>query len=116
MAKLIRVETDYRFYAVELTDEQLERYNSGDEGYDEVMDEVCDDFEFTTTESVSYEGDMMMSLYEYLGRAAGGQLGSEVFRAAKSQNVPYDQQMVSTKTYSGKVMLYPRTFLQKYFG
>jgi len=47
MAKLIRVETDYRFYAVELTDEQLERYNSGDEGYDEVMDEVCDDFEFT---------------------------------------------------------------------
>ena len=47
MAKLIRVETDYRFYAVELTDDQLERYNSGDEGYDEVMDEVCDDFEFT---------------------------------------------------------------------
>lgn len=71
---------------------------------------------YTTTESVSYEGDQMMSLYEYLGRAAGGQLGSEVFRAAKSQNVPYDQQMVSTKTYSGKVMLYPRTFLQKYFG
>jgi hypothetical protein len=47
MAKLVRVETDYRFYVVELTDEQLERYNSGDEGYDEVMDEVCDDFEFT---------------------------------------------------------------------
>ena len=47
MAKLVRVETDYRFYVVELTDEQLERYNSGDEGYDEVIDEVCDDFEFT---------------------------------------------------------------------
>jgi len=47
MAKLIRVETDYRFYEVELTDEQVERYNSSDEGYDEVMDEVCDDFEFT---------------------------------------------------------------------
>lgn len=47
MAKLIRCETDYRFYEVELTDEQLERYNSGDEGQDEVMDEVCDDFEFT---------------------------------------------------------------------
>lgn len=47
MAKLVRVETDYRFYVVELTDEQLERYNSGDEGYDEVMDEVCDEFEFT---------------------------------------------------------------------
>ena len=47
MAKLVRVETDYRFYVVELTDEQLERYNSGDEGSDEVMEEVEDDFEFT---------------------------------------------------------------------
>ena len=47
MAKLIRVETDYRFYAVDLTDEQLERYKSGDDGADEVMDEVVDDFEFT---------------------------------------------------------------------
>ena len=47
MAKLIRVETDYRFYAVDLTDEQLERYKSGDDGADEVMDEVVDNFEFT---------------------------------------------------------------------
>lgn len=46
MAKLIRVETDYRYYAVELTDEQLERYNSGDEGQDEVMDEVYEEMEF----------------------------------------------------------------------
>ena len=46
MAKLIRVETDYRFYAVELTDEQLERYSSGDEGQDEVMDEVYEEMEF----------------------------------------------------------------------
>ena len=47
MAKLVRVETDYRFYVAELTDEQLQRYKSSDEGADEVMDEVCDDFEFT---------------------------------------------------------------------
>ena len=46
MAKLIRVETDYRYYAVELTDEQLERYNSGEDGQDEVMDEVYDEMEF----------------------------------------------------------------------
>ena len=46
MAKLIRVETDYRFYAVELTDEQLERYNSGDDGQDEVMEEVYEEMEF----------------------------------------------------------------------
>jgi len=48
MAKLVRVETDYRFYVVELTDEQLSKYKSGDDDLvDEVMDEVCDDFEFT---------------------------------------------------------------------
>jgi hypothetical protein len=48
MAKMVRVETDYRFYVVEMTDEQVERYNSGDEGYDEVMDELMDmDWEFT---------------------------------------------------------------------
>lgn len=47
MAKLVRVETDYRYYVVELTDEQLKRYESGEEGQDEVMDEVVDDFEFT---------------------------------------------------------------------
>ena len=46
MAKLIRVETDYRFYAVELTDEQLELWNRSDAGQDEVMDEVMDDMEF----------------------------------------------------------------------
>jgi len=47
MAKMIRVETDYRFYAVEMTDEQLERYKSGDDGADEVMDELMDmDWEF----------------------------------------------------------------------
>jgi len=48
MAKLIKVETDYRFYAVELTDDQLKRYNSEDDDLmDEVMDEVYEDFEFT---------------------------------------------------------------------
>jgi hypothetical protein len=48
MAKMVRVETDYRFYVVEMTDEQVERYNSGDEGYDEVMDELMDmEWEFT---------------------------------------------------------------------
>ena len=46
MAKLIRVETDYRFYAVELTDEQLELWNHSEEAQDEIMDEVYDDFEF----------------------------------------------------------------------
>ena len=45
---MVRVETDYRFYVVEMTDEQVERYNSGDDGADEVMEELMDmDWEFT---------------------------------------------------------------------
>jgi len=48
MAKLVKLETEYRFYVVELTDEQLERYKSDDDDLmDEVMDEVYEDFEFT---------------------------------------------------------------------
>lgn len=47
MPKLIRVETDYRFYEVELTEEQVLRYKSGDEQADDVIDEVIDDMEFT---------------------------------------------------------------------
>lgn len=47
MAKLVRMETDYRFYVAELTDEQLKRFQESDEGYDEVMEEVEDNFEFT---------------------------------------------------------------------
>ena len=48
MAKMVRIETDYRFYVVEMTDEQVERYNSGDDGADEVMEELMDmDWEFT---------------------------------------------------------------------
>ena len=48
MAKLVRVETDYRFYVVELTDEQLKRYNTDDDDLkDEVMEEVYDEMEFT---------------------------------------------------------------------
>ena len=48
MAKLVKCETDYRYYAVELTEEQLERFNSGeDDLMDEVVEEVYDDFEPT---------------------------------------------------------------------
>lgn len=49
MAKLIRVETDYRYYAVELTEEQLRRAQASDEGFDEVYEEVCDNMENVRT-------------------------------------------------------------------
>ena len=50
MAKLIRCETDYRFYAVELTDEQFKLYKEKEDVFwedDEMQDELRDEMEFT---------------------------------------------------------------------
>ncbi len=50
MAKLIRVETDYRFYAVELTEEQYKLYKEDEDAFwdnDEMQDELMDEMEFT---------------------------------------------------------------------
>ena len=59
--------------------------------------------------------DKMMSLFEYLGKAAGTDLGKKVYLAARAKNVNYSQQKVSTKTYTGDVMTYPESFLGEYF-
>jgi hypothetical protein len=55
------------------------------------------------------------SLYEYLGRRAGMDLGQQVFKAAKEQKIRCKTQEVNQGGYSGKVMCYPRTFLKSYF-
>ena len=50
MAKLIRCETDYRFYAVELTDEQFKLDKETEDVLwedDEMQDELRDEMEFT---------------------------------------------------------------------
>ena len=56
MAKIIKYETDVRIYEVEITDEQLQRLKESDEGYDDVLDEVCDMFEYVNTkDKTDYE-------------------------------------------------------------
>ena len=59
--------------------------------------------------------DKMMSLFEYLGKPAGGDLGKKVYLAARAKNVNHSQREVSTRTYTGMVMLYPKSFLEEYF-
>lgn len=59
-----------------------------------------------------------VSLYEYLGRAAGMDLGMEVYKAFKRE-YPKEEppfRPVSNKKYKGGVRLYPREFLDRYFG
>ena len=59
---------------------------------------------------------MMMSLLDYLGRPAGSELCQRVAAAAARNKVKYETRHVSTRTYTGDVMLYPKNFLDQFFG
>ncbi len=58
----------------------------------------------------------LMSLYDYLGKAAGIKLGEEVNKVAQLKNIPARTRNISNLKYSGTVMLYPKWFLDEYFG
>ena len=57
----------------------------------------------------------MISLYDYLGRAAGPELGQQVAQAAAKKQVKFQTRYVEQGGYIGDVMLYPRSFLDLYF-
>ena len=57
----------------------------------------------------------MMSLYDYLGHAAGSDLGKQVAYAAAKAGVVTETRQVSNPVYKGPVMLYPKSFLDLYF-
>ena len=56
-----------------------------------------------------------ISLYDYLGHAAGADLGQQVAFAAAKAGVVTETRQVSNPVYKGPVMLYPRSFLDLYF-
>ena len=58
----------------------------------------------------------LMSLYDYLGKAAGLKLGEEVNKAAQLRDIPARTRQINNPKYEGKVMLYPKWFLDEYFG
>ena len=58
----------------------------------------------------------MKSLYEYLGRAAGSELGKAVAAAAAKAKVKIDSHEVSNPKYTGTILKYPVSFLNEYFG
>jgi hypothetical protein len=61
-------------------------------------------------ENLSY-----VSLYEFLGRPAGGDLGKQVYTHAKKIGVKTQTRDIANPIYNGKVMLYPIGFLTDYF-
>ena len=56
-----------------------------------------------------------VSLYDFLGKAAGTELGKEVYDASVKEKEPVNVREIKTKRYNGKVMLYRKEFLNKYF-
>jgi len=56
-----------------------------------------------------------VSLYDYLGHAAGTELGQEVATAARKAGVKGEIREVSNPKYRGPVMLWPKAFLDLYF-
>jgi len=67
----------------------------------------------TTTMDKSLD---MMSLYDYLGHAAGPNLGKAVASSAAKQKIKIETRDVSNRKYSGPIMLYPKYFLDSYFN
>ena len=57
----------------------------------------------------------MVSLYDFLGHAAGVELGAAVYSVARRTREKVDIRMVETRKYRGKVMLYRKAFLTEYF-
>jgi hypothetical protein len=57
----------------------------------------------------------MVSLFDFLGHAAGAALGAAVYGVANRTREKVDIRIIETKTYKGKVMLYRKAFLNDYF-
>ena len=57
----------------------------------------------------------MVSLYDYLGYAAGPELGKRVAGYAKLKHITPEKRFVSNPKYTGEVLLYPEEFLNEYF-
>jgi len=57
----------------------------------------------------------MLSLYDYLGKAAGEKLGKEVWEVAAQAGIKTEMREISNPKYTGKVVLYPKNFLDFYF-
>ena len=57
----------------------------------------------------------MISLFDYLGRAAGSELGKKVNDYSQIRGAQVSQRYVENPVYKGKIMLYTREFLDEFF-
>lgn len=59
--------------------------------------------------------NQLMSLYDYLGKAAGAELGKKVNAAAIKAGLPRKTREVSNPKYTGRIFTYPKDFLDAFF-
>ena len=75
----------------------------------------CINPEINSVPNIKTENMDMISLYDYLGHAAGPDLGKQVASAAAKAGVKHEMREVNHKGWNGPIMLYPRAFLDLYF-
>ena len=56
-----------------------------------------------------------LSLFDFLGKAAGEKLGKEVKQEADKQEILTQTREISNPKYTGIIYLYPKEFLEFYF-
>ena len=76
----------------------------------------CINPEINSVPNIKTENMKMISLYDYLGHAAGSDLGKKVAYAASKAGIKSEIREVSHVGYKGPIMLYPETFLDNFFG
>jgi hypothetical protein len=57
----------------------------------------------------------MMSLYDYLGKAAGAELGAKVAAYAQLRKQKFTQKDLDHPGYTGKIQMYTKEFIEEYF-
>jgi hypothetical protein len=62
------------------------------------------------------ERETFLSLYDYLCKAAGPELGRKVAAAASKLRLRLKTRAVSNPKYAGFVYLYPKDFLDAFFS
>ncbi len=61
------------------------------------------------------ENRKYLSLYDFLGKPAGIELGRKVAIAASKGGIQLETREVSNPKYTGTVLLYPKDFLEAFF-
>ena len=59
-----------------------------------------------------YTGDYL-SLYDYLGHAAGGELGQRIAYEAAKCKVTIKNKKINNPSYTGRIQMYPNDFLNE---